>query len=131
MVLEQAVTQTSDGPSSNPTGMLAFLRLAELWQLTTDEQIILLGSPGRSTFFKWKKYMVSDDSLPRDTLERISHLLAIHKALQILLPSDAASDGWIKLQNSYFDGQTALDEMLSGNVGDIYRVRQYLDAQRG
>jgi len=131
MVAGNSVAQTGKGPSSNPTGMLAFLSLSDLWQLTTDEQIILLGSPGRSTFFKWKKYGVNDDSLPRDTLERISHLLAIHKALQILLPSDAASDGWIKRQNSYFDGQTALDEMLSGNLGDIYRVRQYLDAQRG
>jgi hypothetical protein len=30
-----------------------------------------------------------------------------------------------------FGGRSALDRMLSGNVADLYIVRQYLDAQRG
>ena len=83
---------------------------------------------GRSTFFKWKK---DGGSLPRDTVERISHLLAIHKALEILLPETRAADGWIRRPNAQFNGQSALDVMRGGQVIDIYRVRQYVDAQRG
>jgi len=30
-----------------------------------------------------------------------------------------------------FGGKSALERMLSGNVADLYIVRQYLDAQRG
>jgi hypothetical protein len=30
-----------------------------------------------------------------------------------------------------FGGRSALDRMLSGNVADLYQVRQYLDSQRG
>lgn len=108
--------------------MEAFLRLADTWQLSTDDQIKLLGSPGRSTFFKWKK---EGGTLPRDTMERISYLLGIYKALQILLPNPSSADRWIKKPNQYFNNQSALDVMLGGQVVDIYKVRQYLDAQRG
>jgi hypothetical protein len=30
-----------------------------------------------------------------------------------------------------FSGRSALDRMTSGNVADLYVVRQYVDAQRG
>lgn len=110
----------------------AFSNIANLWQLSTEEQLLLLGSPPRSTFFKWKKQPESAN-LARDTLERISYILGIYKALQILLPDPAAADSWIKKPNSapLFGGKSALDRMLSGNVADLYVVRQYLDAMRG
>lgn len=116
------------GQSTLPAAMEAFTRLADAWELSTDDQIKLLGSPGRSTFFKWKK---EGGTLPRDTMERISYLLGIYKALQILLPNSASADRWIKKPNKYFNNQSALDVMLGGQVVDIYKVRQYLDAQRG
>ncbi|WP_299775813.1 antitoxin Xre/MbcA/ParS toxin-binding domain-containing protein [uncultured Tateyamaria sp.] len=108
--------------------MDAFTKLAEDWDLSTDEQITLLGSPGRSTFFKWKK---SGGNLPNDTIERISHLLGIYKSLQIVLPNPESADAWVKKPNAYFDHRSALEVMLDGNVVDIYKVREYLDAQRG
>jgi uncharacterized protein (DUF2384 family) len=111
-----------------PAVLDAFAKLAEDWELSTDEQITLLGSPGRSTFFKWKK---TGGNLPHDTLERISHLLGIYKSLQIVLPDPSAADAWVKKPNTYFDDRSALDVMLEGNVVNIYKVREYLDAQRG
>jgi hypothetical protein len=60
-------------------------------------------------------------------------VLGIYKALQLLLPSPAAADGWVRQPNATapFHGVSALDRMLSGNVADLFVVRQYLDAQRG
>jgi hypothetical protein len=116
------------GHTPIPAVIEAFQGIAELWQLTTEDQLLLLGSPGRSTFFKWKK---EGGSIPRDSVERVSHLLAIHKALEILLPDTAAADGWVRRPNQFFSGQSALDVMRGGQVMDIYRVRQYVDAQRG
>ncbi len=108
-----------------------FFRIAGLWKLSVEEQMTLLGLTTRSTFFNWQKK--PEVSLPRDTLERISYVLGIYKALQILLPSDQAADGWIRRPNAnpLFGGRSALDRMLSGQVADLYTVRQYLDAQRG
>ncbi len=107
-----------------------FFRIAEQWQLTNDEQMTLLGAE-RSTFYKWKRER--DGLLSKDTLERISYILGIYKALQILLPNEQAADAWVRRPNTapLFGGKSALDRMLSGKVSDLYVVRQYLDAQRG
>jgi len=80
---------------------------------------------------KWRKE--AHARLPRDTLERLSYLLGIYKALQLLLPATEAADEWIRRPNAepLFGGRSALERMLSGNVADLYLVRQYLDAQRG
>ena len=84
-----------------------------------------------STFYKWKGGDVT--TLPQDVLERISYIFGIYSALQVLLPKPEAADGWIKKPNTapLFGGKSALDRMLSGQVADLYVVRQYLDAQRG
>jgi hypothetical protein len=108
-----------------------FFAIAEAWRLTNDEAMKLLGDPPRSTFYEWKR--AGEGRLARDTLERISYVLGIYKALQILLPDPAAADGWIRKPNTapLFGGRSALDRLLSGNVGDLFVVRQYLDAVRG
>lgn len=108
-----------------------FFRMADAWKLSSEEARTLLGSPPRSTFYAWKKS--GHASLGRDALERISYLLGIYKALQILFPDPAAADSWLRKPNSapLFAGKPALSRMLSGNVSDLYVVRQYLDARRG
>ena len=109
----------------------AFFNVATAWNLNAREQRTLLGNPPPSTFFKWKRQLAG--SLSRDVLERISYVLGIYKALQILIPDIGRADAWISTPNTapLFGGRSALDRMLGGNVGDLYAVRQYLDAQRG
>jgi hypothetical protein len=109
----------------------AFFRIADAWGLSTAQQRTLLGSPPSSTFFKWKKEQAGN--LSRDVLERISYVLGIYKALQILFPDAGRADAWISRPNDapMFRGRSALDRMLGGNVSDLFVVRQYLDAQRG
>ena len=111
--------------------MRTFFRIADAWGLSNDEARTLLGNPSRSTYFVWKKG--GHAQIPRDTLERVSYILGIYKALQILLPDPAAADAWIRKSNTapLFAGKPALERMLSGNVADLYVVRQYLDAWRG
>lgn len=120
--------QRGAGTSPIPVELEAFFTIAEKWRLTADEQIKLLGSPGRSTFFKWKKH---GGVVPPDTTERISQILGIWKALTILFTIEARGCDWIRQGNDYFDGASALDVMLKGGVVDLYKVRWYLDAQRG
>jgi len=115
-------------PSAQGSTLEAFFKIAELWSLTTDQQINLLGSPARSTFFKWKK---EGGVLSTDTQDRISHIVSIFKALQILFESPAAADQWLHKPNRYWDGRSAIEVMLDGKLTDIYAVRAYLDAQRG
>lgn len=108
-----------------------FFNLAKVWDLSEREQMQLLGLNSRSTLHAWKGGRVTKVS--RDTLERISYLLGIFKSINILLPDQALADEWIRLPNNapLFGGRSALDRMMTGNIGDLYTVRQYLDAQRG
>ena len=87
------------------------------------------GRPERSP----RPRLPADARPSRDTVERLSYLLGIYKALQILLPETEAADGWVRRPNqaAIFGGRSALERMLGGNVGDLLVVRQYLDAMRG
>ena len=110
--------------------MRAVFSIAKAWALSAREIRILLGDPPESTFYRWKSGKVG--AVSRDLLERVSYLLGIYKALEVLLPAPSAADAWIKRPNDapLFNGRSALELMLSGNVADLYLVRQYLDAQR-
>ncbi len=121
-----ADTKALSGPA-----LRTFFRIAEAWKLNTENQVKLLGEPSRATFFNWKKSR--DVDLYRDTLERISYIVGIYKALQILLPEPAAADAWVRKPNTapLFGGKSALERMLTGYVSDLFLVRQYLDGQRG
>ncbi len=124
-------TETTDRDRLSAPGLRAFFRITKSWGLTGGEQRVLLGDIPESTFYKWKKY--PQVQLSHDTLERISYVLGIYKALQILFPNPDQADAWVKRPNSApgFGGGSALDRMLAGNVADMYVVRRHLDAYRG
>lgn len=130
--------RTQPGQPSKPsleqlssTALTAFFNIATAWQLSADDERILLGAPPRSTFFKWKSER--NAKLGADTLERISYIMGIYKALHILLPTTEAADAWPKKPNSapLFGNKSALERMRGGRVMDLADVRRYLDAERG
>jgi uncharacterized protein (DUF2384 family) len=108
-----------------------FFRIAEAWKLSAREQMAILGVRSRTTLHTWK----SGDAGPlsRDTLERLSYVFGIYKALQVLFSNAGQADGWLRRPNTapLFGGHSALDRIAAGNVADLYEVRRYLDAQRG
>jgi hypothetical protein len=124
-------TQSSAPSRKDLTGpaLRTFFRVADAWRLKEQDQMRLLGLDSRSTFQSWKRGAVA--AIPKDALERISYILGIYKGLQILLPKSA--DEWVHKPNTaaVFGGRPALERMASGNVADLYVVRQYIDAQRG
>jgi hypothetical protein len=123
-----SVKATSRTDLTGPA-LRTFFRIAEAWKLHEQEQMLLLGLESRSTFQSWKRGSVS--TIPKDALERISYILGIYKGLHILLPKTA--DEWVRKPNAAktFSGRSALERMMSGNVADLFVVRQYVDAQRG
>jgi hypothetical protein len=108
-----------------------FFRIAEAWKLDNADQLALLGLRSRTTLAAWRKGEVG--ALSPDTLERLSYVFGIYKALQMLLPSNEAADAWIRKPNAgpLFAGASVLDRLRAGKVADLFLVRQYLDAQRG
>ncbi|GAA0856621.1 MbcA/ParS/Xre antitoxin family protein [Aliiglaciecola litoralis] len=120
--------------AQNPTktaqvALKVFFNIMSEWNVKNQDQITLLGKPGSTTFYNWKKGQVS--SLSVDTMERISYIMGIYKALGILFPTREQADAWIKKPNGHFNNESALAYMLKGSMMHLNDMRRYLDAQRG
>lgn len=110
-----------------------FLGIAEEWQLTEAEKLVLAGHESRTTLNQWRRKIEAGEHirLSRDTLERLSYVAGIYKSLQLLFPNPEQWSGWIRSPNRDFGGRTALEYMLGGKVIDLADVRRYLDSWRG
>ena len=106
-----------------------FFRIMDAWEVRDSDAQVLLGRPSRTTFYAWKKG--EGGKLSHDTLERVSYLLGIYKALQLLFSNPDQADVWMKKPNAALGGQSALERALGGRVVDLAHVRQYLDFVRG
>lgn len=113
----------------NNTAIKAFFNVVEKWQLTNEEARTLLGKPPESTFYQWKKGEAK--KLSHDTLVRISYVLGIFKALELIYTETKNADAWIRKPNAYFAGHSALDRLMGGEITDLAYVRSYLDTVRG
>ena len=123
------VSDVELSPPKVAAAMGAFFRIAPLWALSNEQAQVLLGHPARSTFYKWKRGRVS--GVPHDTVRRLSYVLGIYKALQILFKVPEQADAWLHRPNAAFGGGSAVERMLGGDVTDLAAVRRYLDAVRG
>lgn len=106
----------------------AALNLFRLWGVTDDQAAIMLDLP-RRTYARWKAGELG--RIGRDGKARLSNLMGIHKALRLVFRDPARGYAWIKTPNDAFDGRSALDVMLGGELTDLMRVRRYLDAECG
>lgn len=116
-------------------GLRAFQTIADLWNLTEDERLLVLGMPSRSAYYGWAKAARehSDVTLPADALIRISAVLGIHKALQILFTSEREGIEWLRGPHEapVFGGQPPIALATGGTQDGLMMVRRFLDAARG
>jgi Protein of unknown function (DUF2384) len=119
------------GPVSAPENAAMFraaLNLFVKWGLTDEQAAALLGLT-TSTFRRWKSE--GPGRINRDGSARLSNLMGIHKALRIIFTDPQRGYDWVRAANTTFEGRTALDVMLDGDLTDLMRVRRCLDAERG
>lgn len=109
-------------------GVRAFFAIIQKWGLSYGEASTLLGQPGKSTYYNWKNGKVGDVVHRMDLATRISYVLGIFKALEIIYEEPELADAWVRRPNDTFGGQSALDRMLAGQIIDLARVREYLDS---
>jgi len=119
----------------SPVAIRAFFRLTSHWKLRDEDARGLIGGISNGSFYQLKRgaaKTLDTKILDQDKLTRVSLLVGIFKALNILYSTKLA-DAWVQLPNSnpVFGGQTPLSYMLKGGVPSMLRVRQLLDARRG
>lgn len=118
----------------SPAAVQGFLRIMDRWGIKDPGARQLLGGVSSGSYYSWKKQAKRDPGriLDQDTLIRISLLLGIFKALNILY-SEPLADAWIALpnRNPMFRGQSPLAYMIERGQPGMLHVRQLLDARRG
>ena len=112
------------------SAITAFLNIMEKWGVRDEDARALLGGMSNGPFYEMKKN--PNRTLDADTLTRLSYLVGIFKALNILY-SEALADAWIQRPNAnrIFGGQTPLAYMIKGGLPALQVVRRLLDARRG
>ena len=108
----------------------AFFKIAHAWGVRDESARHLLGGVSNGVFYQLKRG--DKKTLDQDKLTRISLLLGIFRALNILY-SRKLADVWISLpsSNPIFAGEAPLAYMIKGGLPAFVRVRQLLDARRG
>jgi hypothetical protein len=108
----------------------AFFNIMAAWKVRDEDARALLGGLSNGAFYALKKG--EGKALDEDRLRRISYLIGIFKALNILHSQDLA-DRWMQLPNSnrIFNGSTALAYLVHGGLPAFQTLRRLLDARRG
>jgi uncharacterized protein (DUF2384 family) len=113
----------------SPAAMEAFFTIAEKWELKNEDAMALLGGISNGRYYALKK--TRKGTLTQDELTRVSLLIGIFKALNILFSAKLANQ-WISRPNSnpMFRDAAPLAVLKSG-MPEMLNVRRLLDSRRG
>ena len=112
-----------------------FLAIADLWGLTEEQRLLVLGYPSRSTYHNWCKQAREHGAftLDVDVLTRISAVFGIHQGLGILFPTEQQGVEWLRTPHRaiVFGGCPPLDLATCGSQDGLLSARRFLDGARG
>ena len=110
--------------------MRAFFTIMARWEIRDEDARRLLGGISNGAYYALKKR--PDRTLDEDRIRRISYLVGIFKALNVLHGEELA-DRWMKLpnRNRIFAGLTPHEYLMRGGLPAFATVRKLLDARRG
>lgn len=107
-------------------------KLFDLWQLSTEDQVALLGlaEGSRMSLTRYRKGEPLADN--RDLLDRVANLLAIHRSLRILFPQNRdLAYKWPTTPNRVFEGLSPVQIVRRDGFLGLLVVKRYLDVERG
>lgn len=107
------------------------MKLFDLWRVSTQDQMALLGLSGgsRMSLTRYRKGEPLADS--RDLLDRVAALLSIHQSLRILFPQNRElAYKWPVTPNRAFDGQSPVEFIRKEGFLGLLIVKRRLDFER-
>ena len=121
----------ADRDRLSPSAVKGFCNIMAKWGIRDADAMALLGGVSNGRYYAIKKAPESA-LLDQDELHRVSFLVGIFKALNILFGEELA-DAWVQLpnQNRIFKDATPLAYMIRGGLPAFQTVRRLLDARRG
>ena len=113
-------------------GLKTFFRITDEWGLSREERLKLLGQPGKTLYSEWKAGNVKPRAASTDLLDRLSYVLGIYNALNIMHSKENQLN-FLKnpTEATPFMSKSPLEYMMSGHLVALSDVRRYLDFHRG
>jgi len=112
-----------------------FLAIADLWGLTEEQRLLVLGYPSGPRYRNWAKQAREHGvfTLDVDTLTRISVLFGIHQVLGVLFRTERLGVEWLRTAHNaaVFSGRPPLDLVTNGTQDGLLTVRRFLEGARG
>ena len=100
------------------------LRVFDLWQLSREDQAVLLGGVDPGELEK----TLAENSILQG---RVESLLQIYAWLRVIFPRNPdMAHRWVKQPNRRFEGRQPLEIMKEGVEG-LQSIRRYLGAEAG
>ena len=112
-----------------PDAVRAFFNIMDCWKIRDDDARRLFGGISNGAYYALKKG--PRRPLDEDRLRRISYLVGIFKALNLLY-NDELADLWMQRpnRNRIFGGLTPCEYLARGGLPAFATVRKLLDARR-
>ena len=99
------------------------------WGVTDGEAAVILGGISAKTFRRWREGAYG--RVNRDLADRLSLVLGIHRALRVIFREPATGYAWMRQPTADLGGLTPVELLLRGGMGDLERLRRYLDSVQG
>ena len=114
----------------SPPAISAFFAIVDKWNLRNEDAMALFGGASHGRYYELKKNRKG--LLSQDELTRVSLLIGIFKALNILF-SQRLANQWTSRPNTnpMFNNAPPMDLLVRGGVPGMIGVRRLLDARRG
>lgn len=124
------LTNSATRKRLSPAAIEAVLKISAKWGLKSDDSMLLLGGISNGRYYGLKKSRKG--VLTQDELTRVSLLVGIFKALNILF-SEKLANQWVARPNSnpMFKNQPPLAFLIQGGMPGMLAVRRLLDSRRG
>ena len=118
------------GGNAIDAAIAAFFKIVEKWGIRNEAAMLLLGGISHGRYYGLKK--TGRGLLTQDELTRVSLLIGIFKALNILFQQGLANQ-WVTRPNSnpLFHDAAPLQSLTQDGVPGMLEVRRLLDARRG
>ena len=118
-------------PEIHKVAAKLFLRIMNEWGLTVEQGCQLAGLKGIEILEVWNQHVDKDEliKVAPSTLQRLSLIAGVYLRLQRMFSDAEQRNGWIHKPNRQFQGKSALEWMLQGNVAGMTDVRRYLEDQ--
>ncbi len=113
-------------------GLRTFLNISDVWGLTYEERLRLIGKSHAAEFEQWSRSVRAHEpvAIPLEVIRRIGCVLSIYASL-VTLFSGEPNANWLRSPNDapIFKGESALTVMTRGGLEHLDLVAKYLLAQ--